>query len=219
MGHKWMWNPKWGGLPPQAFLSKVDPLLDGIREKIGGDELKKSLKDLGLADGELFKRALLDQVEQELRRQYYSNGFYDVDIKTTVTEVPPLWQALSHRGPSAVLSRRKLQTAQSARSADLAALSQLETALGLLAAVLIPAWRISRRRSATGKRAGGRESRASRSHTARAARSPRPAGSAWRCISSPVRGPLTTSTAAATSDIAAHCTIQPPSTKVVVPVT
>ena len=29
MGHKWMWNPKWGGLPPQSFLSKVDPLLDG----------------------------------------------------------------------------------------------------------------------------------------------------------------------------------------------
>ena len=33
MGHKWMWNPKWGGLPPQSFLSKVDPLFDGIRDK------------------------------------------------------------------------------------------------------------------------------------------------------------------------------------------
>lgn len=39
MGHKWMWNPKWGGLPPQEFLSKVDPLFDGIREKIGGEYL------------------------------------------------------------------------------------------------------------------------------------------------------------------------------------
>ncbi len=39
MGHKWMWNPKWGGLPPQSFLSKVDPLLDEIREKLGGDYL------------------------------------------------------------------------------------------------------------------------------------------------------------------------------------
>jgi L-ribulokinase len=39
MGHKWMWNPKWGGLPPQSFLSKVDPLFDGIREKIGGEFL------------------------------------------------------------------------------------------------------------------------------------------------------------------------------------
>ncbi len=55
-------------------------------EKIGGDELKKSLKDLGMADGELFKRELLDQVEQELRRQYYANGYYDVAITTKVTE-------------------------------------------------------------------------------------------------------------------------------------
>jgi L-ribulokinase len=39
MGHKWMWNPKWGGLPPQSFLSKVDPLFDGIREKIDGEYL------------------------------------------------------------------------------------------------------------------------------------------------------------------------------------
>jgi L-ribulokinase len=37
MGHKWMWNPKWGGLPPQAFLSKVDPLFEGIRAKFDGD--------------------------------------------------------------------------------------------------------------------------------------------------------------------------------------
>ncbi len=36
MGHKWMWNPRWGGLPPQEFLSQLDPLFDGIREKLGG---------------------------------------------------------------------------------------------------------------------------------------------------------------------------------------
>jgi L-ribulokinase len=39
MGHKWMWNPKWDGLPPQSFLSKLDPLFDGIREKLAGDYL------------------------------------------------------------------------------------------------------------------------------------------------------------------------------------
>lgn len=39
MGHKWMWNPKWGGLPPQSFLSAVDPLLDGITEKLSGEYL------------------------------------------------------------------------------------------------------------------------------------------------------------------------------------
>jgi len=37
MGHKWMWNPRWGGLPAQEFLSKLDPLFDGIREKLEGN--------------------------------------------------------------------------------------------------------------------------------------------------------------------------------------
>lgn len=36
MGHKWMWNPKWGGLPPQEFFTSIDPLFEGIREKITG---------------------------------------------------------------------------------------------------------------------------------------------------------------------------------------
>jgi len=39
MGHKWMWNPKWGGLPSQEFLSKLDPLFDGVREKLAGEYL------------------------------------------------------------------------------------------------------------------------------------------------------------------------------------
>ncbi len=39
MGHKWMWNRKWGGLPPQSFLSKLDPLLDGVRDKLAGEYL------------------------------------------------------------------------------------------------------------------------------------------------------------------------------------
>ncbi|MGC1462389.1 MAG: ribulokinase [Terracidiphilus sp.] len=37
MGHKWMWNPKWGGLPPEEFLVAVDPLLKGVRAKLGSD--------------------------------------------------------------------------------------------------------------------------------------------------------------------------------------
>ncbi|HEX8926934.1 MAG TPA: ribulokinase, partial [Terriglobales bacterium] len=37
MGHKWMWNPKWGGLPPEEFLVAVDPLFKGIRAKMGGE--------------------------------------------------------------------------------------------------------------------------------------------------------------------------------------
>ncbi|MGH8442111.1 MAG: outer membrane protein assembly factor BamA [Nevskiaceae bacterium] len=55
-------------------------------DKIGGDDLKESLKNLGLDEGEPYKRALVDQVEQELRRQYYSNGYYDVGVETEVKE-------------------------------------------------------------------------------------------------------------------------------------
>jgi len=36
MGHKWLWNPDLGGLPPENFLSKVDPLLGGVRAKLDG---------------------------------------------------------------------------------------------------------------------------------------------------------------------------------------
>lgn len=57
-------------------------------EKVGGEELKESLKNLGLTEGELFKRELLDGVEQELQRQYYSNGYYDVALKSEVTRLP-----------------------------------------------------------------------------------------------------------------------------------
>jgi len=39
MGHKWMWNQKWGGLPPEEFLVAVDPLFAGVRAKMGGEYL------------------------------------------------------------------------------------------------------------------------------------------------------------------------------------
>jgi L-ribulokinase len=36
MGHKWMWQPDLGGLPPEEFLVSVDPLLAGVRAKLQG---------------------------------------------------------------------------------------------------------------------------------------------------------------------------------------
>jgi L-ribulokinase len=61
MGHKWLWNPKWGGYPPQALLSEIDPLFDGVREKMSGEVLTSDhlaghlsthwAKELGLRAG------------------------------------------------------------------------------------------------------------------------------------------------------------------------
>jgi L-ribulokinase len=36
MGHKWMWNNRWGGFPPDDFFARIDPLLAGIRDKMAG---------------------------------------------------------------------------------------------------------------------------------------------------------------------------------------
>ena len=36
-GHKAMWHPKWGGLPSEEFLTELDPLLAGFRERLFTD--------------------------------------------------------------------------------------------------------------------------------------------------------------------------------------
>lgn len=55
---------------------------------ISTDDLKKALKGVGLTEGKVFDRAVLDKVEQELRRQYYSRGKYGLKIDSKVTEQP-----------------------------------------------------------------------------------------------------------------------------------
>lgn len=51
---------------------------------INTEDLKKGLKQVGLDEGQVFDRSLLDKVEQELLRQYYSRGKYAVKINTQV---------------------------------------------------------------------------------------------------------------------------------------
>ena len=55
---------------------------------ISTDDLKKALKGIGLVEGKVFDRAVLDKVEQELRRQYYSRGKYGVNVESSVTDQP-----------------------------------------------------------------------------------------------------------------------------------
>ncbi len=42
MGHKWMWNESLGGLPSEEFLTTVDPVFAGVRDKIGAGRYSTS---------------------------------------------------------------------------------------------------------------------------------------------------------------------------------
>jgi outer membrane protein insertion porin family len=56
----------------------------GMKE-FKADDIKKSFKEVGLAESRIFDRALVDRAEQELKRQYLSRGFYGVQVSTTMT--------------------------------------------------------------------------------------------------------------------------------------
>src|SRR5260370_40433229 len=49
------------------------------------DKDKQGLRDVAFQEGSIFDRALLDQAEQELKRQYLTRGLYGVDVTTTGT--------------------------------------------------------------------------------------------------------------------------------------
>ena len=51
------------------------------------EQLSNALKDIGLADGQIFNYSLLSRVEQELRQLYFSRGKYGVRIKSEVKEL------------------------------------------------------------------------------------------------------------------------------------
>lgn len=60
--------------------------IDGIKE-FDKDAILKSLREVGLGEGRVFDRSLLERAEQEMKRQYLSRGLYGVEIKSTVTPV------------------------------------------------------------------------------------------------------------------------------------
>jgi outer membrane protein insertion porin family len=48
------------------------------------DKMKEGLKQIGLAEGMIFDRSMLDKAEQEIKRQYLSQGKYGATVKTVV---------------------------------------------------------------------------------------------------------------------------------------
>jgi outer membrane protein insertion porin family len=65
------------------------PSIGGIHilgtKEMSEEDLKKGLKEIGLAEGRVYNKSLLDRVEQELRQQYFSRGFYAVVVRPTIT--------------------------------------------------------------------------------------------------------------------------------------
>ncbi|MCQ8102938.1 outer membrane protein assembly factor BamA [Methylomonas sp. SURF-2] len=61
-------------------------VIEGNKD-IKKEDLAEALKKIGLAEGKVYNKQILDKVEQELRRQYFSHGKYGLKIKTEVTEL------------------------------------------------------------------------------------------------------------------------------------
>jgi len=49
------------------------------------ENLRKGLREVGLSESRIFDRSLVERAEQELKRQYLSQGYYAAQITTTVT--------------------------------------------------------------------------------------------------------------------------------------
>lgn len=58
----------------------------GTRE-FDKEALVKALRDIGLAEGRPFDKALVDRAEQELKRQYINRSMYAAEVVTTVTPI------------------------------------------------------------------------------------------------------------------------------------
>jgi outer membrane protein insertion porin family len=56
-------------------------------KKIPDEALFPALEDIGIVEGEVFDRLALDQVSQELIRQYYAQGHYNVDVDVRLTQL------------------------------------------------------------------------------------------------------------------------------------
>lgn len=48
------------------------------------DKMKEGLKQIGLAEGLIFDKSMLDRAEQEVKRQYLAQGKYGASVKTSV---------------------------------------------------------------------------------------------------------------------------------------
>ncbi|MCP5239004.1 MAG: outer membrane protein assembly factor BamA [Zoogloeaceae bacterium] len=102
---------------------------DGVKE-FDKEALKKGLRDVGLAESRIFDRALLEQAEQELKRQYLSRGLYSAQITTTTTPLERNRVAVNFtvvEGDVAKIRQIKIVGAKAFKESELIDLFQLTT--------------------------------------------------------------------------------------------
>mgnify|MGYP002725442233 CR=1 FL=1 len=107
----------------------ADITIDG-NKVIKTEDLKEGLKGIGLSEGRVLDRALLDKIEAELRRQYLGMGRYGVEIEATITPLERNRSAVRvqvKEGESARIRRITLIGNQAFETDDLRDLFQLNT--------------------------------------------------------------------------------------------
>ncbi len=94
------------------------------------DEVKKGLRDAGLAEGRTFDRSMVEQAEQEVKRQYLTRGKYGAQITTTITPLERNRVAISFaidEGQVALIRRISIVGTHDFKESDLVGLLALQT--------------------------------------------------------------------------------------------
>ena len=108
-------------------IAQID--FSGMKE-FEPDNVRKVLRELGMAEGRIFDRAVLDSAEQELKRQYLSRGMYAAAVQTTGTPLERNRVGISiavTEGPVAKIRGINIVGAQAFRESELLGLFVLRT--------------------------------------------------------------------------------------------
>ena len=66
----------------RSSIAQID--LSG-NKSLPSDKMKEGLKQIGIAEGQIFDKAQLDRAEQEIKKQYLAQGKYAATVKTVVS--------------------------------------------------------------------------------------------------------------------------------------
>jgi len=94
------------------------------------EQLRKGLREVGLAESRIFDRSLVERAEQELKRQYLSRGYYAAEVTTTVTPLERNRVGITfavHEGEIAKIRQINIVGAKAFKESDLLKLFTLRT--------------------------------------------------------------------------------------------